>query len=242
MGHSNISSTNLSRPCPVSAQELPVPTRVPLIADKISLDATSRVHGVAQEAIPKFPPPHIKRWTTNGRDMASPECYTRGPTAIMEVADGERSVMAVLVSFELGQWMMKCVQLQRQHGELEATTKEELLDIDAKLSASSPWKEQRQKKASASANQAAKSKYGSSSAAIVEETYQEASLDEATLKGLLARKQQLQGELKEVEEEWFKYMESVSISHDDAFIAAGIIEDYEGSDAAATSQEGDHTW
>ena len=87
-------------------------------------------------AIPEVAEPvteGFRLWQTEERDEESETSYKAGSATFIEIPVNGKPVMALLLSHQLGQWMLECVKLQRDHGELEGRSKGDIASIDKKI-------------------------------------------------------------------------------------------------------------
>ncbi|KAG9187601.1 hypothetical protein G6011_05472 [Alternaria panax] len=105
----------------------------------------------------------FRLWQTEEKDEESETSYKAGPVTFIGVPVNGEPIMALLLSYQLGQWMLECVRLQRGLEEFEGRSKTDIARIDKEIF------------------------------------------------GLL---------------HLLNYMEAISISHDNAFLKAGILPEY----------------
>ncbi|KAI4674280.1 uncharacterized protein J4E84_010655 [Alternaria hordeiaustralica] len=161
-------------------------------------------------------------------DEDSKTSYKTGSAAFIAVPVDGTPVMALLLSFQLGQRMLNCVKLQRAHGELELSSKIDITRIDKKIS-------ELQRLVDSSSMALAKAEMAKHT---TEQEHQDGSgtriirmrerLSKAKedISRLRREKEAIKKKEEDLKEEWYNWMEAVSLGHDDAFIKAGILPDY----------------
>jgi hypothetical protein len=75
------------------------------------------------------PAPCIE-WNSEDQDALCAESFTHGPSRLVKVFDGSKPAVALLLSHELALWMLNCVVLQRQSGQVKCDAEEEMAILD----------------------------------------------------------------------------------------------------------------
>ncbi|KAI4620344.1 hypothetical protein J4E80_004870 [Alternaria sp. BMP 0032] len=190
--------------------------------------ASPKDHDAGSKAAGEQAEDHFKLWQTVHMDEDSKTSYKTGSAAFIAVPVDGTPVMALLLSFQLGQRILNCVKLQRAHGELELSSKIDITRIDKKIS-------ELQRLVDSSSMALAKAEMakhtpeqehqdGSGTRIIrMKERLSKAKEDISRLR---REKEAIKKKEEELKEEWYNWMEAVSLAHDDAFIKAGILPDY----------------
>jgi len=190
--------------------------------------ASPQDHDAVTKAAGEQAEDHFKLWQTIHSHEGSSTSYKTGSAAFIGIPVDGKPVMALLLSYQLGQRMLKCVKLQRAHEELESSSKIDIARIDKKISelqrlvysyGATLAKADMTKHTSEQEHQD-----GSRTRIIrMEEKLSETEEDISRLR---REKEAIKKKEEELEEEWYNWMEAVSLGHDDAFIKAGILPDY----------------
>ena len=190
--------------------------------------ASPKDHDAGSKAAGEQAEDHFKLWQTVHMDEDSKTSYKTGSAAFIAVPVDGTPVMALLLSFQLGQRMLNCVKLQRAHGELELSSKIDITRIDKKIS-----ELQRLVYSSSAALVKAKmakhtseQEHQDGSGTRIMRMRERLSKTEEDISRLQREKEAIKKKEEELEEEWYNWMEAVSLGHDDAFIKAGILPDY----------------
>jgi len=190
--------------------------------------ASPKDHDAGSKAAGEQAEDHFKLWQTVHMDEDSKTSYKTGSAAFIAVPVDGTPVMALLLSFQLGQRMLNCVKLQRAHGELELSSKIDITRIDKKIS-------ELQRLVYSSSAALAKAKmakhtseqeHQDGSGTRIMRMRERLSKTEEDISRLQREKEAIKKKEEELEEEWYNWMEAVSLGHDDAFIKAGILPDY----------------
>jgi hypothetical protein len=173
-------------------------------------DATPERDGQAEK--------RFQTWKNRERNVDSKASYKTGSAAFIEIPVDGKPVMALLLSYQLGQRMLKCVRLQRTHGELEDRSKIEITRIDKEVS-------DLQRLIDCSKSTIAKIELSMNTSGK-EQLYKQLSEREEYVIRLQEEKETIKHNEKKLREQWYNYMEAVSLGYDEAFIKAGILPDY----------------
>ncbi|KAI5365589.1 hypothetical protein J4E82_011365 [Alternaria postmessia] len=182
-------------------------------------------------AIPEVAEPvteGFRLWQTEERNEESETSYKAGSATFIEIPVNGKPVMALLLSHQLGQWMLECVKLQRDHGELEGRSKGDIASIDKKIydlqhiSRSLKSAITMAERLSLMSGQDQRDQYHTKMSRLQDESQE----IEGRILQLQKQKAVIRSKEQELKEQWINYMEAISISHDNAFIKAGILPDY----------------
>ena len=182
-------------------------------------------------AIPEVAEPvteGFRLWQTEERNEESETSYKAGSATFIEIPVNGKPVMALLLSHQLGQWMLECVKLQRDHGELEGRSKGDIASIDKKIydlqhiSRSLKSAITMAERLSLMSGQDQRDQYHTKMSRLQDESQE----IEGRILQLQKQKAVIRSKVQELKEQWINYMEAISISHDNAFIKAGILPDY----------------
>ncbi|KAI4954601.1 hypothetical protein J4E86_005911 [Alternaria arbusti] len=189
--------------------------------------ASPKDHDAGSKATGEQAEDHFKPWQTVHKDEDFKTSYTGSAAFIAVPVDG-KPVTALLLSSKLGQRMLNCVKLQRAHGKLEARSKVDFERIDKKIS-----EHQRIVYSSGAALANAKmakhtseQEHQDGSDTRIIRMRERLSKTEEDISRLRREKEAIKRKEEELKEEWYNWMEAVSLGHDDAFIKAGILPDY----------------
>ncbi|CAN9109359.1 unnamed protein product [Alternaria alternata] len=170
----------------------------------------------------------FRLWQTGERDEESETSYKAGSATFIEVPVNGKPVMALLLSHQLGQWMLECVKLQCDHGELEGRSKGDIARIDKKIydlqhiARSLKSAITMAERLSLMSGQDQRDQYHTKMSRLQDESQE----IEGRILQLRKQKAVIMSKEEDLKEQWINYMEAISISHDNAFIKAGILPDY----------------
>ncbi|KAI4681644.1 hypothetical protein J4E81_009810 [Alternaria sp. BMP 2799] len=189
--------------------------------------ASPKDHDAGSEASGEEAEDHFKVSQTVHRDEAFKTSYTGSAAFIAVHVDGKPAT-ALLLSSELGQRMLNCVKRQRAHGKFEARSKIDIERIDRKVS-----ELQRLVYSSGAAlakanmtKHTSEQEHQDGSGTRIIRMREKLSKAEEDISRLRREKEAIKKKEEELKEEWYNWMEAVSLGHDDAFIKAGILPDY----------------
>ncbi|CAN9089234.1 unnamed protein product [Alternaria alternata] len=170
----------------------------------------------------------FRLWQTGERDEESETSYKAGSATFIEVPVNGKPVMTLLLSHQLGQWMLECVKLQCDHGELEGRSKGDIARIDKKIydlqhiARSLKSAITMAERLSLMSGQDQRDQYHTKMSRLQDESQE----IEGRILQLRKQKAVIMSKEEDLKEQWINYMEAISISHDNAFIKAGILPDY----------------
>ncbi|KAF2242320.1 hypothetical protein BU26DRAFT_571000 [Trematosphaeria pertusa] len=172
-------------------------------------------------------PPGFKAFHAHGETCENKELYTNGEARMIQCFDGSKPVLALLLSHTLGQWYKTCVELSRRHFSLENQAKGATEKIQTKKNAAVASYSDAIKQIQQLDAHVAEGKIDRTESRMrfdrLRKVHNKALRQ---LEMLSWAEGDIRSQVKRAEDEWSKYMSSISVIHEDVLVECGLLPDF----------------